>query len=37
MKTAKEDGIDQQMKYVIHKGDRFVYSKDLSKSEITGL
>ncbi|MCD4731028.1 MAG: ankyrin repeat domain-containing protein, partial [Bacteroidales bacterium] len=29
VETAKEDGIDQQMKYVIHKGDRFVYSKDL--------
>ena len=35
--TAKEDGIDQQMKYVIHKGDRFIYTKDLSKTELTGL
>jgi hypothetical protein len=35
--TAKKEGIDQQMKYVIHKGDRFVYSKDLSNSELTGL
>ncbi len=36
-KTAKEEGIDQKMKFVTHKGDRFTFSKDLSKSELTGL
>lgn len=34
---AKKDGIDQPIKYVTHKGDRFVYTKDLSKLELTGL
>ncbi len=37
VETAKNDGIDQKMKYVIHKGDRFKYSKDLSKTELTDL
>lgn len=35
--TAKKDGITQNMKYVTHKGDRFVYTKDLSELELTGL
>ena len=35
--TARKEGIDQQMKYVIHKGDRFVYSKDRENIELTGM
>ena len=35
--TAKKDGIDQNIKYVNHKGDRFKYSKDISESELTEL
>jgi L-ascorbate metabolism protein UlaG (beta-lactamase superfamily) len=34
---AVKDGIQQKMKYVIHKGDHFYYSKDLSKTELTGM
>jgi len=35
--TAKDDGINQRMETVIHKGDHFIYSKESSNSELTGL
>jgi ankyrin repeat protein/L-ascorbate metabolism protein UlaG (beta-lactamase superfamily) len=35
--TAEKDGVEQKMKYVIHKGDRFVYTKNLSELNLTGL
>jgi L-ascorbate metabolism protein UlaG (beta-lactamase superfamily) len=34
--TAKNDGFDVEMKYVIHKGDRFKYEKD-AKEDVTSL
>ncbi|MEZ5198620.1 MAG: ankyrin repeat domain-containing protein [Bacteroidales bacterium] len=37
VETAKKDGIDQQMKYVVHKGDHFSYSKELSQRELSEL
>ncbi|MEN8225662.1 MAG: ankyrin repeat domain-containing protein [Bacteroidota bacterium] len=36
VETAKADGIKTDMKYVIHKGDRFKYSKD-GKGEVSAL
>jgi len=35
--TAKKDGINQKIKYVNNKGDRFIYSKENSESELTDL
>jgi len=35
--TAKKDGYDQKMQPVFHKGDYFMYSKDETKSELTGM
>ena len=35
--TAKEDGYDQKMQAVFHKGDHFMYSNDKAKSELTGM
>ena len=36
VETAKADGFEMDMKYVIHKGDRFTYVKD-SKEDVTQL
>ena len=35
--SARKDNVDQPMKYVTHKGERFIYTKDLSELELTGL
>jgi L-ascorbate metabolism protein UlaG (beta-lactamase superfamily) len=35
--TAKKDGIDQEMKYVMHKGDRFMYKKGAGGEMVSGL
>lgn len=37
VETANRDGYNQNMKYVIHRGDHFNYSSDKAKSELTGL
>jgi len=37
VETAHKDGYDQNMKYVIHRGDHFNYKKEEPSSELTGL
>lgn len=34
---AKEDGVNQEMRYVFHKGDRFTYNKKEKSELVTGL
>lgn len=37
VEQAKIDGLNQKMKCVSHKGDHFTYSKEASKTELTGM